>query len=68
MTNKRLAPDRQDETYNQVSAPRKSEGGLRQIPLGAIKRNPHNARTHSTKQIRQIANSMPPSASQIPCW
>jgi hypothetical protein len=60
MRNKRPESDRPNETYNQVSEQlaRKSKGGLRQIPLGAIKPNPHNARTHSAKQIRQIANSM----------
>ena len=60
MRNKRAALD-PNETYNQVSEREgvsKSKGGWRQIPLGAIKPNPHNARTHSAKQIRQIANSI----------
>jgi hypothetical protein len=28
------------------------------IPIGALRRNPRNARTHSKKQIRQIAASI----------
>src|SRR3954451_18256373 len=28
------------------------------VPIGSIRRNPRNARTHSKKQIRQIANSI----------
>jgi hypothetical protein len=61
MRNKRLASDRPNETYNQVSegeVARKSKGGLRQLPVGSIRPNPHNARTHSADQIRQIANSI----------
>jgi ParB-like nuclease domain/DNA methylase len=61
MRNKRRASDRQNETYNQVSereTARNSKGGFRQFPLGRIRPSPHNARTHSAKQIRQIANSI----------
>ena len=31
---------------------------LRQLPLGRIRPNPRNARTHSADQIRQMANSI----------
>ena len=61
MRTKRPASDRPNETYNQVSereVARKSKGGLRQLPVGSIRPNPHNARTHSADQIRQIANSI----------
>jgi DNA modification methylase len=61
MRSKKPASDRQNETYNQVSereTARNSKGGFRQLPLGRIRPNPHNARTHSAKQIRQIANSI----------
>jgi ParB-like nuclease domain len=61
MRSKKPASDRQNETYNQVSereTARNSRGGFRQLPLGRIRPNPHNARTHSAKQIRQIANSI----------
>jgi len=31
---------------------------MQRIAVDALKSNPHNARTHSRKQIRQIANSI----------
>ena len=47
------------------SIPRPPEFGIKengmtvqQIPISRIKPNPHNARTHSAKQIRQIADSI----------
>jgi hypothetical protein len=61
MRNKRPVSDRPNETYNQVSERElagKIKGGWKRIPLGAIRPNPLNARTHSAKQIRQIANSI----------
>src|SRR5271165_1010597 len=61
MRNMRPESDRPNETYNQVSeleVVSRSKGGWTQIPLGSIRPNPHNARTHSGKQIRQIAKSI----------
>ena len=37
------------------------------LPIGAIKPDPRNARTHSKKQVEQIAASMGRSALPILC-
>jgi hypothetical protein len=31
---------------------------IQELPISRIKLNPHNARTHSPKQVRQIANNI----------
>jgi ParB/RepB/Spo0J family partition protein len=43
-----------------VSAPRRHPGAraVQTMPLDRIKPNPRNPKTHSAKQIRQIANSI----------
>jgi hypothetical protein len=45
----------------EIDAPRSAGGPLQQIvlrPPGSLRPNPRNARTHSKRQIRQLANSI----------
>ena len=46
------------KTNRQLGNLNVSELALRYLPVGKLKTNPQNARTHSKQQIRQIADSM----------
>jgi DNA modification methylase len=62
MTTKRKAPQRQIETSRNVSIGIDDAVGLpwpiEMLPPDSLLPSPRNARTHSNKQIREIANSM----------
>ena len=60
MRNKKTASERPKETYSKVSECEAPSGfpPVEWAPIESLRPNPKNARTHSRKQIRQIAASI----------
>src|SRR5271170_5056954 len=60
MRNKKTASERPNETYNKVSECGAPPGfpPVEWAPIETLRSNPKNTRTHSRKQIRQIAASI----------
>src|SRR5580658_2481895 len=60
MRNKKTVSERPKETYRKVSECETPSGfpPVEWAPIESLRPNPKNARTHSRKQIRQIAASI----------